>query len=69
MHLMEIPVEELSVEEKETLEGCNLLQSIVTDLDHNLLQFSSLSSYEEHLSTAVIPTIHSTFEEVSNSTT
>ena len=55
---------ELTVEERETLEGCRLLQSMLHDLDAQLDHVRSFQAYEEHLSSKVIPIIHNTFEEL-----
>ena len=54
----------LTVEERETLEGCRLLQSMLSDLDLSLLTMRSFEAYEKDLVAKVIPMIHSTFEEL-----
>eukprot|EP00957_Ditylum_brightwellii_P060030 4557504-Ditylum_brightwellii.AAC.1 len=38
--------EELSVEERETLEGCRLLQSMIHDLDVKLPDYNTIGEYE-----------------------
>jgi hypothetical protein len=68
-HLIEIKGEEgrqLTVEERETLDGCKLLQSMIHDLDANLTtgQLRSFAAYEEELYSKVVPLIHDTFEEL-----
>ncbi len=66
IELKEIEGRELSVEERETLDGCKLLQSMIHDLDNNLSsgQIRSFLAYEEDLYTKVVPLIHDTFEEL-----
>ena len=54
----------LTVEEQETLEGCRLLQSMLSDLDLSLLTMRSFEAYQNELVTKVIPMIHNTFEEL-----
>ena len=55
---------DLTVEERETVDGCRLLQSMIHDLDHDLDAIRSFAAYEERLSTTVVPLLHSTFEEL-----
>ena len=57
---------ELTTEERETLDGCKLLQSMIHDLDANLTtgQIRSFAAYEEELYSKVVPLIHDTFEEL-----
>eukprot|EP00557_Chaetoceros_sp_GSL56_P002935 CAMPEP_0176487756 /NCGR_PEP_ID=MMETSP0200_2-20121128/6317_1 /TAXON_ID=947934 /ORGANISM="Chaetoceros sp., Strain GSL56" /LENGTH=573 /DNA_ID=CAMNT_0017884637 /DNA_START=111 /DNA_END=1830 /DNA_ORIENTATION=+ len=67
--LLEIKEEEgreLTMEERETLDGCKLLQSMIHDLDANLSSghLRSFAAYEEDLYTKVIPMMHGTFEEL-----
>ena len=54
----------MTVEERETLEGCRLLQSMLADLDLSLHELRSFEAYENTLATKVIPMIHNTFEEL-----
>ena len=54
----------LTVEERETLDGCRLLQSMIHDLDANLDDIRSFSAYEDDLYAKVVPLIHDTFEEL-----
>mmetsp|Transcript_21017 Transcript_21017/g.31359 ORF Transcript_21017/g.31359 Transcript_21017/m.31359 type:complete len:413 (-) Transcript_21017:26-1264(-) len=54
----------MTVEERETLEGCRLLQSMLADLDLSLHELRSFEAYENNLATKVIPMIHNTFEEL-----
>jgi hypothetical protein len=68
-HLIEIKggeERELTMEERETLDGCKLLQSMIHDLDANLSsgKLRSLAAYEEDLYNKVVPLIHETFEEL-----
>ena len=57
---------ELTTEERETIDGCKLLQSMIHDLDSNLSsgEIRSFAAYEEELYTKVVPLIHDTFEEL-----
>jgi hypothetical protein len=68
-HILEIKEEEersLTTEERETLDGCKLLQSMIHDLDVNLSsgKIRSFAAYEEELYSKAIPLIHDTFEEL-----
>ena len=68
-HILEIKEEEerkLTMEERETLDGCKLIQSMIHDLDANLSsgQLRSFAAYEEDLYSKAIPLIHDTFEEL-----
>ena len=54
----------LTVEEKETLDGCRLLQSMLHDLDRSLENMRSFDAYEDELYSKVIPLIHDTFEQL-----
>jgi hypothetical protein len=58
---------DLTVEERETLEGCRLLQSMLHNLDNSLETVRSFQAYEDDLSNKVIPLIHNTFEELDDS--
>ena len=67
-HLLEIKEEEerdLNMEERETLDGCKLLQSVIHDLDANMStgKLRTFADYEEQLFSKVVPLIHDTFEE------
>ena len=53
---------ELTSEERETLDGCKLLQSMLHDLDADLSKVRSLGAYEQDLYQRIIPLIHDTFE-------
>ncbi|CAB9506553.1 Aldo keto reductase [Seminavis robusta] len=62
-HLLEEKMNrELICEERETLDGCRLLQSMLHDLDVGLAEVRSLGAHEEHLYQRIIPLIHDTFE-------
>lgn len=58
----------LSGEQRETLDGCKLLQSLFHDLDTGLEQVRSFASHEEYLYQKVIPLIHDTFESYDEET-
>lgn len=66
LEIKEIEGRELTMEERETLDGCKLLQSMIHDLDANLSSghLRSFAAYEEDLYTKVVPMIHGTFEEL-----
>ena len=53
---------ELTVEERETLDGCKLMQSMIQDLDTQLSKIRSFAAHEEELFGRIIPLIHNTFE-------
>jgi hypothetical protein len=53
---------DLTSEERETLDGCKLLQSMLHDLDVGLSQVRSLGAHEQDLYERIIPLIHDTFE-------
>lgn len=53
---------DLSSEERETLDGCKLLQSMLHDLDAGLAEIRSLGAHEQDLYTRIIPLIDDTFE-------
>lgn len=53
---------ELTSEERETLDGCKLLQSMLHDLDVGLSDVRSLGAHEQDLMQRIIPLIHDTFE-------
>ena len=68
-HLIDIKTNgerELTTEERETLDGCKLLSSMIHDLDLKLTtnQVRSFAAYEEDLYTKIVPLIHDTFEEL-----
>jgi hypothetical protein len=52
----------LTAEQRETLDGCKLLQSLFHDLDAGLSKQRSLAAHEQYLTDTVIPLIHDTFE-------
>ena len=53
---------ELTSEERETLDGCKLMQSMLHDLDAGLAEVRSLGAHEQDLCQRIIPLIHDTFE-------
>jgi UDP-glucose 6-dehydrogenase len=68
-HIMEQEDKEnrkLTVEERETIDGCRLLQSMIHDLNSNLSSgiLRSFNAYEEELYKKVVPLINGTFEEL-----
>ena len=68
-HLLEgseLEGRKLTMEERETLDGCKLIQSMIHDLDATLSSgtLRSFAAYEEDLFKKVIPLIHDTFEEL-----
>jgi hypothetical protein len=66
LEIKEMEGRELTTDERETLDGCKLLQSMIHDLDANLSSghLRSFAAYEEDLYTKVVPMIHGTFEEL-----
>jgi len=62
-HLIESATErELSPEERDTLDGCRLIQTLISDLDVELSSVRSFAAYEDNLFTKVIPFLHDRFE-------
>ena len=59
---------ELTTEERETLDGCKLVQSMLHDLDNNLEHVRSFAAHEEELFDRIIPLLFDTFEEVDEDT-
>jgi len=55
---------ELTVEERETLDGCKLLQGMMHDLDASLDTMKSFAAYEEYLMNVAVPLIYGSFEEL-----
>ncbi|MGK3739375.1 MAG: hypothetical protein ACI8RD_007242 [Bacillariaceae sp.] len=61
--LLEIKQErDLTMEERETLDGCKLMQSMIHDLDNQLVDIRSFAAHEDELYGRIIPLIHDTFE-------
>ena len=60
--------EKLTTEQRETLEGCKLFQSMLHDLDVKLENVSSFAAHEQELYQKIIPLIYDSFEEVDEST-
>jgi hypothetical protein len=58
----------LTGEQRETLDGCKLLQSLFHDLDAGLHKQRSLAAHDEYLYKTVIPLIHDTFESYDEDT-
>jgi hypothetical protein len=55
---------ELTVEERETLDGCKLLRDMLHDMDASLDSTRSFDAYEDHLMNVAVPLIYGTFEEL-----
>ncbi|KAL7470902.1 hypothetical protein ACHAXS_011188, partial [Conticribra weissflogii] len=53
---------ELTVEERETLDGCKLLRDMIHDLDASLDDMRSFAAYEEYLMNVAVPLIYGSFE-------
>ena len=63
--ILEASIErELTVEERETLEGCKLIRDMVHDLDASLDTMKSFAAYEEYLVNVAVPLIYGSFEEL-----
>ena len=60
--------EELSPEERETLDGCKLMQSLLHDVDAGLEKVRSFQAHEDELYNKIIPLIHDTFESYDEET-
>ena len=60
---------ELTVEERETLDGCKLLRDMIHDLDASLDTIQSFAAYEEYLVNTAVPLIYGTFEELDEEST
>jgi hypothetical protein len=54
--------QELTTEQRETLDGCKLLHSLLHDVDHGLEKVRSFAAHEQELYDKIIPLIHDTFE-------
>jgi len=67
--LLELKQErELTMEERETLDGCKLMQSMIHDLDNQLADIRSFAAHEDELYGRIIPLIHDTFELMDDTT-
>jgi hypothetical protein len=55
---------ELTVEERETLDGCKLLRDMIHDLDASLDTMKSFAAYEKYLVNVAVPLIYGSFEEL-----
>lgn len=58
----------LSMEERETLDGCKLVQSMIHDLDADLEHIRSFAAHEEELYSRIIPLLYDTFEAMDDRT-
>jgi hypothetical protein len=64
-HILEASKErELTVEERETLDGCKLLRDMIHDLDASLDTMKSFAAYEEYLVNVAVPLLYGSFEEL-----
>ena len=59
---------DLTAEERETLDGCKLMQSVLHDLDVGLSKVRSWAAHEDALYEQVIPVIQDTFESYDEET-
>ena len=59
----------LTPEERETLDGCKLLQGLILEEDRSLDRIRSFAAYEKNLTKKIIPTIHENFEELDEEST
>jgi len=67
--LLEIKQErDLTMEERETLDGCKLMQSMIHDLDNQLENVRSFAAHEDELYGRIIPLIYDTFELMDDKT-
>jgi hypothetical protein len=67
--LLEIKQErDLNVQERETLDGCKLMQSMIHDLDNGLANVRSFAAHEEELYGRIIPLLYDTFEVMDDTT-
>ena len=53
---------DLSTDQRETLDGCKLMQSLLHDVDASLEQVRSFAQHEQDVYDRIIPLIHDTFE-------
>jgi hypothetical protein len=60
---------ELTVEERETLDGCKLLRDMIHDLDSSLDTMKSFAAYEEYLVNVAVPLLYGSFEELDEEST
>ena len=59
---------DLTTEERETLDGCKLVQSMIYDLDADLDRIRSFTAHEEELYGRIIPLLYDTFEAMDDHT-
>lgn len=68
-HILEAKQErELTMEERETLDGCKLIQSMIHDLDNDLEHVRSFAAHEDELYNRIIPLLYDTFEAMDDRT-
>jgi len=67
--LLEAKLErELTTDERETLDGCKLVQSMIHDLDAQLQDIRSFAKHEDELYGKIIPLLYDTFEAMDDQT-
>lgn len=59
---------DLMMEERETLDGCKLVQSMIHDLDADLEHIRSFAAHEDELYSRIIPLLYDTFEAMDDRT-
>lgn len=59
---------DLTMEERETLDGCKLVQSMIHDLDNQLEHVRSFAAHEDELYGRIIPLLYDTFELMDDKT-
>ena len=59
---------DLTMEERETLDGCKLVQSMIHDLDSDLEHIRSFAAHEDELYKRIIPLLYDTFEAIDDQT-
>lgn len=59
---------DLTTEERETLDGCKLVQSMIYDLDADLDRIRSFTAHEDELYGRIIPLLYDTFEAMDDHT-
>ena len=59
---------DLTAQERETLDGCKLMQSLLHDVDVGLSKMRSFAVHERELMQRIIPLIYDTFEEYDEDT-
>lgn len=55
---------DLTEEERETRQGCMIVQDLVRDLNKQLVHYTSFALFETELERRIIPLVYQTFEEL-----